>query len=247
MKRGTPRHPKLIAFAAKLDVPIFAAVGLLEMLWHFTAEFCHAGDIGRFPDEAIAKAIGWEKTSTKLASSQHEASTMLVSCLVETGWLDRCQCHRLRVHDWPAHADQTVSRILVKRNQGFLQCYDDPSTKLASNYDETSQPKAYSLEPKPIANTISLEPDGFSVFWNAYPRKVSKTNALKAWKRAELPDLQVILAAIAVQSKTKQWQTPEYIPHPATWINGRKWEDEISAAAPSVNLLGFPANGKMTL
>ncbi len=134
MKRGTPRHPKVEELAIKLGKPKYAAVGLLEMLWHFTAEFAQAGDVGRFSDDAIAKALCWD-----------DASSILVSCLIETGWLDRCECHRLRVHDWPDHADQTVQRVLDKRNQGFIKCYDDPSICLA----KTSQPSP-SPSPSPI-------------------------------------------------------------------------------------------------
>jgi hypothetical protein len=129
MKRGTPRHPKVFDLAVRLSITPYAAVGLLEMLWHFAAEFCHAGDVGRFQDEAIAKALYWDGTSTKL-----------VSCLIESGWLDECSCHRLRVHDWPDHADQTVERVLEKRKLSFLACYEHTSLKLGSNCKKTSQP-----------------------------------------------------------------------------------------------------------
>lgn len=137
MKRNTPSHPKLFALAEALEIPIYSAVGLLELMWHFAAKFALPGDIGRHPDDAIAKALCWDG-----------ASTVLVSALVRTGWLDACPCHRLRIHDWPSHADQTVQRVLTKRNQVFLKCYDDASMVLGSCYDETSQPKACSLEPK---------------------------------------------------------------------------------------------------
>lgn len=142
MKRGTPRHPKVEDLCIRLNIPKYSAVGILEMLWHFTAEFCLAGDIGRFSDEAIAKALCWD-----------HASTMLVSALVESRWLDRCKCHRLRIHDWKDHADQTVRRVLAKRHQDFLPCYDDPSTVLASSQHETSQPLPLPL-PLPKANSL---------------------------------------------------------------------------------------------
>lgn len=122
------------------------------MLWHFTAEYALAGDVGRFSDDAIAKALCWD-----------HASTMLVSCLVDAGWLDRCQCHRLRVHDWPQHADQTVSRVLTNRNQGFLKCYDDPSTMLASFQHDPSLPVPLPLPkavPLPIPTPLPLPQGG---------------------------------------------------------------------------------------
>lgn len=92
------------------------------MLWHFAAEFALDGDLGKFSEEVIAQALSYD-----------DPSTVLINALVESRWLDRCRCHGLRIHDWPDHADQTVQRVLAKRNQRFLECYDDPSTVLASS------------------------------------------------------------------------------------------------------------------
>ncbi len=129
MKRGTPRHPKVDDLAARLALPRYAAAGLLELLWHFAAEFAVAGDVGRFSDDAIARALSWEGDAAKL-----------IDALVAARWLDRCECHRFRVHDWPDHADQTVERVLAKRRQQFLPCYFNASTMLAVDADKTSQP-----------------------------------------------------------------------------------------------------------
>lgn len=162
MKRGTPNHPKVDELAARLKLSRYAAVGLLEMLWHAAAQYAHAGDIGRFTDDAIAKMLCYDGASIKL-----------VSALVATNWLDRCACHRLRIHDWPDHADQTVERVLAKRGEAFLQCYDDPSMKLAGSYDETSQP---SPSPSPSPKTNNLLPlpaalravTGFETVWTEF-------------------------------------------------------------------------------
>ena len=120
MKRGTPNHPKTHHLSAALDVSLWGAVGVLESIWHFGQAYAQAGDIGRHSNEAIARAIGWTADANSL-----------ISGLVISGWLDRCACHRLRIHDWPEHADQTVERYLVTHSQSFLVCYDDPSAVLA--------------------------------------------------------------------------------------------------------------------
>jgi hypothetical protein len=127
MKRGTPRHPKTVALAALLKTQRHSAIGILELLWHFTAEFAHEGDIGRYPDSAIASALDWSGDST-----------VLIQSLVDSGWLDRCPCHRLRVHDWPDHADQTVERVLKRKNKGFLTCYHQTSMKLGQDFKNAS-------------------------------------------------------------------------------------------------------------
>ena len=71
----------------------------------------------------------------------------------------------------------------------------------------------------------------FESFWSLYPRKVSKQTALKAFLKLSPNDelLQLIIKGVEIQSKTDQWQKDngQFIPHPATWLNQRRWEDEI--------------------
>lgn len=68
----------------------------------------------------------------------------------------------------------------------------------------------------------------FEAFWNAYPRKVSKAAAKKAFGKLKVSDdlLKQIIKAIDIQKQSRQWQSKEFIPHPATWLNQRRWEDE---------------------
>lgn len=72
----------------------------------------------------------------------------------------------------------------------------------------------------------------FESFWEAYPKKINKPNALKAFLKVN-PDealLAAMLAAIATQKASEQWQRDDgrFIPYPATWLNGRRWEDETN-------------------
>ena len=74
--------------------------------------------------------------------------------------------------------------------------------------------------------------DHFERFWTEYPRKVSKANALKAFNKIN-PDedlLTVMIDALKRQRVSPQWTKDggQFIPHPATWLNGRRWEDEIT-------------------
>lgn len=79
-------------------------------------------------------------------------------------------------------------------------------------------------------------PDGnghldFDLFWTAYPRKVKKPRALKAWQKIN-PDqglFERIIAALELHKKSEQWQRDngKFIPYPATWLNDESWNDEI--------------------
>lgn len=81
----------------------------------------------------------------------------------------------------------------------------------------------------------------FDDFWSVYPRKIAKPAALKAWNKIKpTKDMaDKILSAVKVQSASEQWMKDggQFIPHPATWLNGQRWEDEMEvgqqqAAAP---------------
>lgn len=74
------------------------------------------------------------------------------------------------------------------------------------------------------------ETKGFEQFWKVYPRKKSKGQAEKAWNKIK-PDeslLKIILGKIDCACKSSDWTKDNgvYIPHPATWLNAKGWEDE---------------------
>lgn len=72
----------------------------------------------------------------------------------------------------------------------------------------------------------------FETFWKAYPRRIAKKNALKVWTRLKVDDelFARIMAALEVAKKTRQWQDVQYVPHPTTWLNGERWNDEVKVA-----------------
>lgn len=69
----------------------------------------------------------------------------------------------------------------------------------------------------------------FKEFWEAYPKKKSKGQAERAWKQIK-PDqalLETMLGSIGVAKRSLDWQKEggQYIPHPATWLRAKGWED----------------------
>src|SRR5205823_5688049 len=86
-----------------------AAVGYLELLWHFTAKYAPQGDVGRFSDARIEAALDWSGKPGKL-----------VGALVTAQWLDRHPKWRLLVHDWRDHADDATRKRLARSNLQLL-------------------------------------------------------------------------------------------------------------------------------
>ena len=65
----------------------------------------------------------------------------------------------------------------------------------------------------------------FDLFWKAYPKRVGKGAAEKAWaKCAEHHD------AILADLSRRKWGDPQFIPYPTTYLNQRRWEDEAADA-----------------
>lgn len=70
--------------------------------------------------------------------------------------------------------------------------------------------------------------DAFAQFWKAYPKKKDKGHAEKAFSKVNVP-VDVLISAIEKQKKSADWikENGKYIPNPATWLNGKRWEDEV--------------------
>jgi len=70
--------------------------------------------------------------------------------------------------------------------------------------------------------------DLFAEFWLIYPRHVAKVAAKRAWLR--LTRREKVAALEALVSWRRIWlqrDEPEFIPHPASWLNGERWEDDL--------------------
>ncbi|MGN7962166.1 hypothetical protein [Brucella sp. 22210] len=77
------------------------------------------------------------------------------------------------------------------------------------------------------ASSISLENEFEQQFWPAYPRRVGKGQALKAFRSArKQAELETILAGVRRYAADRQGENPEFTKHAATWLNGQCWTDE---------------------
>jgi len=126
----------------------------------------------------------------------------------------------------------------AKQNEGS----DNPSetqSVISANPAETGS----KTNQEPRTNNQSKEPPippkgaatGFAEFWSAYPLKKAKATAENAWAKLKpSAELQAaILSAIAAHKLSADWQRDggQYIPHPTTWLNQRRWEDEVTHAS----------------
>lgn len=108
-------------------------------------------------------------------------------------------------------------------------------SQVAANEQEQPVPDQPALaDPKPKRNIkpAATDPlDGFDQFYRLYPRRQKRPNAETAWKKLK-PDAalrEILIAALAKHCLRPDWikDGGQYIPLPASWLNGRCWEDEL--------------------
>lgn len=74
----------------------------------------------------------------------------------------------------------------------------------------------------------------FTEFWTAYPKKAGKGAAHSSWKKIKpkvsRETADKIISAVRAYAQTQQWkkENGQYIPNPATFLNQRRWEDEVN-------------------
>lgn len=75
-----------------------------------------------------------------------------------------------------------------------------------------------------------VEQRDFDLFWQAYPKKVGKNEALKAFAKVTQP-VETLVAAVKRQKRSEQWsrENGRFIPNPATWLSQQRWDDELPA------------------
>jgi hypothetical protein len=83
-------------------------------------------------------------------------------------------------------------------------------------------------EPEPLEPEEELARE-FESFWPVYPRRIDKGHARKAFKAARKKgvSLEVILAAVAAYAESVKGSEARFIAHPATWLRGERWTDEV--------------------
>jgi len=95
------------------------------------------------------------------------------------------------------------------------------------------EPAAQQIAPKPRRKTPSaltkVQEEFFNRFWAAYPRKVSIGDAEKAWKKISPDEAladRIIAAVSTAKANDSRFRETRFTPHPATWLNGREWENQ---------------------
>lgn len=80
--------------------------------------------------------------------------------------------------------------------------------------------------------------ESFEKFWNEYPKKKSKGTAEKWFDKNKPSDelVEFMISKLRLLKNSSEWKknNGQYIPYPATWLNSKGWEDEVTGTSDSV-------------
>lgn len=152
-----------------------------------------------------------------------------------------------------AHVSRTISQLITRKivtksgnkiafNKDYQQWRELPKLvtlpKQATKVTRSGNKVTSSGGHKRRIKKEIIYSSEFDLFYTSYPRREAKQKAFKVWESIDMQKglFEAILQALERQKKyrdqrqrTKQWN-PEW-PLPATWLNGRRWEDEV----PEIN------------
>jgi hypothetical protein len=231
MKLDALDHPKTFDFAARLDVQLPTAIGHLELLWAFTGKQAAQGNIGKWPDGAIARACYWMGDPESF-----------ISALVESGFVDADDEHRLVIHDWHEHSPGWVRAKLKKLGIPFISTgegsSDDPEptseASLEGSSDGSSEPSSRAqILPSVVKGSVVSKGQGSSEpsrtrkkpkpATTPIPEDFGLTPERQAYAEKYLPsvDAVALMAVFRSSAKAKGWQYVDWDQHWQTLV--RQW------------------------
>lgn len=141
--------------------------------------------------------------------------------------------------DEKSNHSQTLIEIVnysKYQDDQITNIYDDKSkpnqnqiTNRVYMYKEVNKERIYKEKEINKEKESLRKQELFNQFWSEYPRKVSKQEAIKAFSKVSENEIPLLMEVLKKYKCSAGWldNGGRFIPHPATWLNQRRWEDEI--------------------
>lgn len=204
----------------------------------FIGLWCIADRDGRLEDRP--RRI--KKTLLGYDDATAEETNGMLEQLAETGFIIRYETggeQYIQIVNFSKHQNPNMKEKAseIPPPPGFeMGTYKEHSTSTVQaqckNAEETAPPPTKTdgnTEEGDVQKTLTEA--RFAAFWEAYPNKKAKANALKAWNKIK-PNgdlFDKIMRAVDMQKRSEDWQRENgrFIPYPATWLNGGYWDNEV--------------------
>lgn len=148
----------------------------------------------------------------------------LLSELCEHGFILRYSVEDQPLIEIPSFArHQRITGKESEQESRFPSYQKKKVVKQRGNNGETPEKHPESLETEGKGDVCT-----FDEFWCRYPKKKAKDQAVKAFAKVRI-SREILFAALDKQKADPDWlkDNGKYIPYPATWLNGKRWEDSL--------------------
>jgi len=110
-------------------------------------------------------------------------------------------------------------------NGNLTRAYAEDEDEVEEEEEEEREEKRKEIVKRKGKNTANR----FDEFWELYPRKRAKAKCREKWKARHLDDqADELIADVGKRLKHDERWTSGFVPDPLTYINGDRWEDELS-------------------
>jgi uncharacterized protein YdaU (DUF1376 family) len=127
-------------------------------------------------------------------------------------------------HRWTKKPPQVINNPVITE----LQLSNNPD--ITGNREQGTGNRDAIPEKKTPKPPRALDVN-FLDWWDSYPKKTAKVSAEKAWNKmkSRMPEIAAMLEKLEAQKKSTLWTKDggRYVPNPATYLNGGRWDDAI--------------------
>ncbi len=208
----TPIANELVEALARVNLPNYEW-RVLWAIWRFTYGWSKKVDRISYTEfEGLTGIARWHLPRT-IASL--EARNMIT--VTRLGDKRSCSYAFQKDSDeWLSPDKVTVRSSITQPGESITQPGDESITQRGEHNNK---------------KTITKTTVDFDLFWTEYPKKQAKQDARKAFAKLK-PDaalLEIIMASLRERKTTHDWQKDngQYVPNAATYLNGKRWEDEV--------------------
>jgi hypothetical protein len=180
-----------------------------------------------FLDERVLRRYGWLDAAEELTTNDANSSWVKV----DGGYQIHAFC------DWQMTTEKHAKQVTSGRAGGIAKARNrkqasevvaGASEVLAKTASEKLPDKEVDKDKDKDLTPLAISSPLFDEFWQLWPRREGKANAVKSWQKAvrKISELELVEKARAyVTSPTVP--AKQFVPHAATWLNGERWNDEI--------------------
>ncbi|AZE90242.1 Pyocin large subunit-like protein [Pseudomonas orientalis] len=235
MRIDLQTHPKVFRMVSALKADRLRIIGGLHIAWSIFDTHCDDGVLVGYTVDAMDAVVGWPG---------------FTQAMIDVEWASVNEGGSLVMPRFDEHNGASAKRRANdnerKRNDRKTKSVRNVSASDADSLRTREEKRREDKEQKPYGDDAVDHAELFTQFWTLYPRKVGKEAARKAWDKLKLTNelFGVLVEALGTQCLTTDWtkDNGQFIPHPATWINGNRWEDEVPGPAPvGGNVHQFPS------